>query len=217
MSSGASLTSWGEGASLALAGHPSSDGVTIKIPYTVDVLLHLLHSRETELVSSDRVASPSAGKNTRVVLVPYSRMEVRPKSYFWWCAYFWGPWVSFVTADEFSVMVTKITSKITSRISISWTHFLPFYFKPILTQWIMIILSKACKSDNFELHNSLKLDCTSIQSLRSNFVNCNYFLEWNSPDILPVCETNLDYSIDSGNFSARVYLPLSCFFNSKDF
>ena len=31
----ASLTSWGEGASLALVGHPSSDGVTIKMPYGV--------------------------------------------------------------------------------------------------------------------------------------------------------------------------------------
>ena len=38
VSSGASLTSWGEGASLALFGHPSSDGVTIKMPYGVDVL-----------------------------------------------------------------------------------------------------------------------------------------------------------------------------------
>ena len=36
--SGVSLTSWGEGASLALVGHPSSDGVTIKMPYGVDVL-----------------------------------------------------------------------------------------------------------------------------------------------------------------------------------
>ena len=33
-----SLTSWGEGASLALVGRPSSDGVTIKMPYGVDVL-----------------------------------------------------------------------------------------------------------------------------------------------------------------------------------
>ena len=38
VSSGASLTSWGEGASLALVGHPLSDGVTIKMPYGVDVL-----------------------------------------------------------------------------------------------------------------------------------------------------------------------------------
>ena len=33
VSSGVSLTSWGEGASLALVDHPSSDGFTIKIPY----------------------------------------------------------------------------------------------------------------------------------------------------------------------------------------
>ena len=39
MSSRVSLTSWGEGASLALVGHPSSDGIMIKIPYGVDVLL----------------------------------------------------------------------------------------------------------------------------------------------------------------------------------
>ena len=40
VSSGVSLTSWGEGASLALVGNPSSDGITIKIPHEVDVLLH---------------------------------------------------------------------------------------------------------------------------------------------------------------------------------
>ena len=39
VSSGVSLTLWGEGASLALAGHPSSEGITIKISYRVDVLL----------------------------------------------------------------------------------------------------------------------------------------------------------------------------------
>ena len=38
VSSGASLTSWGRGASLALGGDPSSDGVTIKMPYGVNVL-----------------------------------------------------------------------------------------------------------------------------------------------------------------------------------
>ena len=34
-------------------------------------------------------------------------MEVRLYSYFRWCGYFWGPWASFVTTDEFSVMVKK--------------------------------------------------------------------------------------------------------------
>ena len=74
----------------------------------------------------------------------------------------------------------------------------------------MTILSKACKPDNFESHNSLsmKLSFTNIWGLRSNFVDCESFLESNSPDILALCETNLDDSIDSGNFSVRGYLPL---------
>ena len=72
----------------------------------------------------------------------------------------------------------------------------------------MAILSKACKPDNFELHDSLKLSFTNIRGLRSNFVDCESFLESNSPDILALCETNLDDSVDSGNFSVRGYLPL---------
>ena len=40
VSSGVSLRSWGECASLALVGHPSNDGITTKIPYGVDILLH---------------------------------------------------------------------------------------------------------------------------------------------------------------------------------
>ena len=70
----------------------------------------------------------------------------------------------------------------------------------------MAILSKACKPDNFESHNSLKLSFTNIRGLRSNFVDCESFLESNSPDILALCETKLDDSIDSGNFSVRGYL-----------
>ena len=72
----------------------------------------------------------------------------------------------------------------------------------------MTILWKACKPDNFELHNSLKLSFRNIRGLRSNFVDCESFLESNSPDILALCETNLDDSTDSGNFSVRGYLPL---------
>ena len=72
----------------------------------------------------------------------------------------------------------------------------------------MAILSKGCKPDNFEPHNSLKLSFTNIRGLRSNFVECESFLESNSPDILVLCETNLDDSTDSGNFSVSGYLPL---------
>ena len=71
----------------------------------------------------------------------------------------------------------------------------------------MAILSEACKPDNFESHNSLKLSFTNIQGLRSNF-DCESFLESNSPDILALCEANLHDSIDFGNFSVRGYLPL---------
>ena len=71
----------------------------------------------------------------------------------------------------------------------------------------MTILSKACKPDNFESQNSLKLSFTNISGLHSNFVDCEPLLESNSPDILALCETNLDDSINSGNFSVRGYLP----------
>ena len=58
------------------------------------------------------------------------------------------------------------------------------------------------------MHNSLKLSFMNIPGLRLNFVDCESFLESNSPDILALCETNLDDSIDSGNFSVRGYIPL---------
>ena len=56
-------------------------------------------------------------------------------------------------------------------------------FNLFLTQWIMAILSKGCKLDNFEPHNSLKLNFTNILGLHSNFVGCESFLESNSPEI----------------------------------
>ena len=55
---------------------------------------------------------------------------------------------------------------------------------------------------------TLKLSFTNIRGLRSNFVDCESFLESNSSDILALCEKNLDDSIDSGNFFVRGYLPL---------
>ena len=72
----------------------------------------------------------------------------------------------------------------------------------------MAILSKARKPDNFELHNSLKLSFANTPRFHLNFVDCKSFLELNSPDILAMCETNLDNSNDSGNFSVTGYLLL---------
>ena len=39
-------------------------------------------------------------------------------------------------------------------------------------------------------------------------MECESFFESNSPDILALCETNLNDSIDSINFSVMDYLPL---------
>ena len=72
----------------------------------------------------------------------------------------------------------------------------------------MVISLKGCKPDNFEPHTPLKLSFTNIWGHCSNFVECKYFLELNCHDILSLSETNLDESIDSGNFSVRSYLPL---------
>ena len=71
----------------------------------------------------------------------------------------------------------------------------------------MNILSKRCTPYNFGSHNSLKLGFANIRVFRSNFVECESFLELDSSDILVLCETNLHGSINSGNFSARSYLP----------
>ena len=68
----------------------------------------------------------------------------------------------------------------------------------------MAILSKGCKPDNFESHNSLKFSFTNIQHICLNFVDCDCFFGSNSPDILALCEANLDDSVDP----VKVYLLL---------
>ena len=70
----------------------------------------------------------------------------------------------------------------------------------------MVILSKGCKPDKLEPHPSLKISFTNIRGLFSNFFECESFLESNFPDILALCVTNLDDSIDSGNFFVKGYL-----------
>ena len=62
--------------------------------------------------------------------------------------------------------------KITLRIGISRTHSLPFW-NQFLVQWIMSMLSKGSKPDNFEPHNSLKLSFAYIWDFCSKFLNVN--------------------------------------------
>ena len=122
--------------------------------------------------------------------------------FFWWCGYSQGTRMSRNTSSQW--LSQKLLQGLVSR---ELTAYLSV-FDLFLTQWIMAILSKGCKPDNFEPHNSLKLSFTNIWNLHSNFIHCKSFLESNSPNILTLCETNLNDSIDSGNFSVRGYLPL---------
>ena len=150
--------------------------------------------KETELGSSNQEASPSAGKNTGIVLVPCCT---------WKCV----PTVSLC------YLLRQMSSQWGSQKLLQGlvSHELTAYhsvFNLFLTLWIMVILSKGCKPDKFESHNSQKLSFMNIWGLCSNFVECESFLESNSSEIFAQCETNLDDSIDSGNFPVRVYLPL---------
>ena len=51
----------------------------------------------------------------------------------------------------------------------------------------------------------------NTEGLCSNFVECESYLESNSPEILTLCETNLDDSIDSENFSLKFSFNLKGF------
>ena len=71
----------------------------------------------------------------------------------------------------------------------------------------MAILSKACKPDKFESHNSLKLSFTNIWGRRSDFVDFESFLEsklsWHSCSMW-----DKPRWLNCGNIFVRSYLPL---------
>ena len=143
-------------------------------------------------------ASRSAHKNIRIILEPCPAWKCVP------------------TAISGYVDITEVPGCHYVRWVLSEGH--KNYFKDSfkaylsvfnlsLTQWIMAMLSKGCKADNFDSHSSLKLSFANICGDRSNFVECKSFLESNSSGI-SFPEENLDDSIDSGNFGARHCLPL---------
>ena len=69
-------------------------------------------------------------------------------------------------------------------------------------------MSTFCFCINPCSQTSVKLRFSNIQSLCSNFFACEPFLESRSPDILGLCETNLEDPMGSSNFSGKGYLPL---------
>ena len=67
----------------------------------------------------------------------------------------------------------------------------------------MAILLKGCKPDNIESHSSLN-SFTNIRGFAWILLSVDLYLNQNSPDILALCEANVDDSINSGIFLWRV-------------
>ena len=159
-------------------------------------------SRETELGSSNQEANTSTHKNTGIVLVPCCTWKCVPTAIFGGvdisevpgCHLFWQ--MSSQWGSQ-KLLQGLVSHELTAYLSV---------FNLFLTQWIMAILSKGCKPDNFESHNSLKLGFMNIYGPGLDFVECESFLESNSPDILAISEINVNDLIDSGNFPLRGYL-----------
>ena len=131
-------------------------------------------------------------------------MEVCSYNYSRWCEYYRGSLVSFVTTDELTVRITKNIL----WMGVSWAHRIPFCVKSPFWLNEMAILSKVGKPDNLEPQNSLTLSFNNIRSPHFYLAGYESFLESSSPDILSLCETNLEDSIDSKNCSVRGYTPL---------
>ena len=118
---------------------------------------------QTKLGSSDQEASSWACKNTRIVLMPYCTWKCDPT------AIPSGVGISKVSKCHFLQQMSsnwgshKLLQELTAYLSV---------FNLFWTQWIMAILSKGCKPDNFEQHNSLKLLLTNIWDVCFNFVEC---------------------------------------------
>ena len=102
-------------------------------------------SKETELGSRDQEASPSAGKNTRMPLVPCRAWKCVPT------AISRGVDISEVPECH---LLRQMSSQWGSQklfqglVSYELTAYLSL-FNLFLIQWIMAILSKGCKPDNF--------------------------------------------------------------------
>ena len=161
-------------------------------------------SKETELGSSDQAASSSAGRTTRVILVPCHTWKCVPTAISGGvlrylrslCVICYDRWVFSVGCKNYFKDWCFMNSQPT----------FPFltYFNSMIYGHII----KRCKPDNFESHISLRLSFLNIWGLCSNFVDSESFLKSSSHDILALCETNLDNSIDSGNLSVSSYLLL---------
>ena len=91
-------------------------------------------------------------------------MEVCLYSYLRWFENSLGPCVSFVVTDEFSVRVTKTSS----RIGVSWTHSLSFYIESV--SWADFAHSGDERCEFFLVEKSM-CELFFVRSISSKFIN----------------------------------------------
>ena len=105
VSNGASLTSWGEVTSLALVGHPPSDGVTIKMTYGLDVL----HRPASHPIFPIGLVKNESGFIVRSVVTGLGR---------------WTLVVAVISVDTYSFLVfSDLTCHLEdTRIGVFWFH-----------------------------------------------------------------------------------------------
>ena len=129
-------------------------------------------NKETKFGSSNQEASQSAGKNTGIVLVPCCMWKCVPT------AILGGVDISEVPACDL-LQQTSSQWGLQKLLQGLVSHELTAYFSVFnlfLTQWIMAILSKGCKLDNHESHNSLKLSFMNIQAFIQILLDVNLSL-----------------------------------------
>ena len=95
-------------------------------------------SKETELGSSDQEASPSAGKNARIVLVPCHAWSVSLQL-------FLVVWI-FPRSQGVSCYDRSVLSEGHKYYFKDWCLMISQLTFLFLTQWVMAILSKGCKT-----------------------------------------------------------------------
>ena len=126
-------------------------------------------------------------------------IEVCPNSYFWWCFISENPWVSFPIDYESSVKGTKNYFKDMCLIHSQISDFTSLFYSMNYHN----IKSYIHKLDNFETKKFLNVSFTDVCGICSDFVVSETFLELNCHGILALCETNLNHSFDSNNFSLK--------------
>ena len=72
----------------------------------------------------------------------------------------------------------------------------------------MAIILRFTKPVSPKSHTSLKVSYTNSRGFCSNLLHCESCLETNLSDILALCETNLEDTVDSNSFIVKGYLSL---------